>query len=162
MELNRKKIKYHLCTIKDINILIKYRIMFLNEFIGHMSRKKTELVHKELYQYFKKAIPKKEYVSFLAKYNDTIIGVGGMVVWKMPAKPLLENGLNGYILNMYTIPEARSQGICTAILNNLIKQGKKQGVQYFHLHASKKGINIYKKAGFNKPDWPELDLRIKK
>jgi len=34
------------------------------------------------------------------------------------------------------------------------------GLKYLHLHASKDGINIYRKAGFVEPAQKELELRL--
>jgi ribosomal protein S18 acetylase RimI-like enzyme len=72
----------------------------------------------------------------------------------------LESGRLGYILNLYTVPEARRKGICTRLLNELIKEAKSLGLKYLHLHASEEGRNIYRKAGFVEPDQTELILRI--
>jgi len=72
----------------------------------------------------------------------------------------LESGKLGYILNLYTIPEARKKGICTRLLNELIKEAKSLGLTYLHLHASEDGMNIYRKTGFAKPDQIELKLRL--
>jgi len=42
----------------------------------------------------------------------------------------------------------------------LIKEAKSLGLTYLHLHPSKDGINIYKKAGFVKFGHIELELRL--
>jgi ribosomal protein S18 acetylase RimI-like enzyme len=85
-----------------------------------------------------------------------------MVVWQMPARyGGLESGKLGYILNLYTIPEARRKGICTRLLNELIGEAKLLGLRYLHLHASEEGISIYRKAGFAEPSQPELRLVLK-
>jgi len=84
-----------------------------------------------------------------------------MVVWQMPARyGGLESGKAGYILNLYTIPEVRRKGICTRLLNELIKEAKALGLKYLHLHASEDGISIYRKAEFTEPDQIELKLRL--
>jgi N-acetylglutamate synthase-like GNAT family acetyltransferase len=62
---------------------------------------------------------------------------------------------------MYTIPEARRKGICTRLLEELIKEAKSLGISYLHLHASKDGEDIYRKAGFADFDQPEMKLRLK-
>jgi len=72
----------------------------------------------------------------------------------------LESGRLGYILNLYTVPEARRKGICTRLLNELIKEAKSLGLKYLHLHSSEEGRNIYRKAGFVEPDQTELILRL--
>jgi hypothetical protein len=42
----------------------------------------------------------------------------------------------------------------------LIKEARLLGLRYLHLHASKKGERIYRKAGFQEPHMPELALRL--
>ena len=82
-------------------------------------------------------------------------------MWQMPGRyGGLETGRCGYILNMYTIPEARGRGVCTRLLEELIKEAKSLGLRYLHLHASEDGVNIYRKAGFAEPKRAELALRL--
>lgn len=84
-----------------------------------------------------------------------------MVVWQRPADYRgLESGKLGYILNFYTIPEARRKGICTRLLNELIKEAKSLELKYLHLNATEDGMSIYRKAGFVEPDNIELELRL--
>ncbi|MFB0568695.1 MAG: GNAT family N-acetyltransferase [Nitrososphaeria archaeon] len=72
----------------------------------------------------------------------------------------LESGRLGYILNLYTIPEARRNGIGTRLLNKLIKEARPLGLKYLHLHSSEDGMNMYRKAGFTEPHQIELRLRL--
>jgi GNAT superfamily N-acetyltransferase len=141
--------------------LIDYRVRFLNELYNHTEDDETEILRKALREYFSEAIPSDDFIAWLAEYNGKIIGTSGMVVWQMPARyGGLESGKLGYILNLYTIPEARRKGICTRLLNELIKEAKSLGLKYLHLHASEDGISIYRKAGFVMPDQIELKLKL--
>ncbi|MDH5460150.1 MAG: GNAT family N-acetyltransferase [Candidatus Bathyarchaeota archaeon] len=161
MEIKNDKINYRRAHIDDIEVLIDYRVRFLNELFNHPEDDETEILRKTLREYFSKAIPSNDFIGWLAEYNGKIIGTGGMVVWQMPAKyGGLESGKLGYILNLYTISEARRKGICTRLLNELIKEAKSLGLKYLHLHASEDGISIYKKAGFVMPDQIELKLKL--
>ncbi|MDH5753780.1 MAG: GNAT family N-acetyltransferase [Candidatus Bathyarchaeota archaeon] len=161
MEIENDKINYRRAHIDDIEVLIDYRVRFLNELFNHPEDDETEILRKTLREYFSKAIPSNDFIGWLAEYNGKIIGTGGMVVWQMPAKyGGLESGKLGYILNLYTISEARRKGICTRLLNELIKEAKSLGLKYLHLHASEDGISIYKKAGFVMPDQIELKLKL--
>ena len=84
-----------------------------------------------------------------------------MVVWQMPGRyGGLEEGRLGYILNMYTVPEARGKGICTRLLDELMKEARKLGLKYLHLHASEERVGIYKKAGFTYPKQAEMIMRL--
>ena len=161
MEIERDKINYRRANISDIEFLVDYRVRFLNELYNHPEDDETEILRKTLRQYFSEAIPSNNFIAWLAEYSGKIIGTSGMVVWRMPARyGGLESGRLGYILNLYTVPEARRKGICTRLLNELIKEAKSLGLKYLHLHSSEEGRNIYRKAGFVEPDQIELKLRI--
>jgi len=161
MEIENDRINYRRANIKDVEVLIDFRVRFLNELYNHPEDDETEILRKALREYFSEAIPSNDFIAWLAEYNGKIIGTSGMVVWQMPARyGGLESGKLGYILNLYIIPEARRKGICTRLLNELIEEAKSLGLTYLHLHASEDGINIYRKAGFAEPDQIELKLRL--
>lgn len=96
-----------------------------------------------------------------AERDVRIVGTSGMVVWQIPARyGGVESGKLGYLLNFYTVPEARRKGIGTRLLNELIKEAKLLGLKDLRPHASKDGIDIYRKAGFVEPKQPELVLKL--
>jgi GNAT superfamily N-acetyltransferase len=161
MEIEKEKIVYRRAGIGDIPALIEYRVRFLNELYNHPEDAETAVVRKSLQDYFMEAIPSAEFIAWVAEYDGKVIATSGMVVWQKPAiYGGVESGKLGYLLNFYTAPEARRKGIGTRLLNELIEEAKSLGLKYLHLHASKDGINIYRKAGFVEPDQPELELRL--
>ncbi len=146
---------------RDVPALVNQRIQFLNEHFNHPEDEDTAVVRKSLQEYFAKAIPAKDFVAWVAEYKGRLIATSGMVVWQKPAMyGGVESGKLGYLLNFYTVPEARRKGIAARLLNELIKEAKALGLRYLHLHASKDGINIYRKAGFVEPWEPELELKL--
>jgi GNAT superfamily N-acetyltransferase len=156
-----EKIIYRRATIEDIPALVEYRVRFLNELYDHPEDDETKVVRKSLLEYFSRAIPSNDFIARVAECDGKIIGTGGMVVWQMPARyGGVESGKLGYLLNFYTVPEARRKGIGTRLLNELIKEAKSLGLKYLHLHASKDGISIYRKTGFVEPEQPELVLEL--
>lgn len=161
MEIESEKLSYRRASIDDVETLVCYRIRFLSELHNHPEDDETEILRKSLRGYFTKAIPSNDFIAWLAEYNERIVGTGGMVVWERPANyGGLESGKLGYILNCYTIPEARRKGICTRLLNELIREAKSLGLKYLHLNATEDGMNIYRKAGFAESDDVELKLRL--
>jgi len=161
VETENDEVNCRRASIDDIEVLIDYRVRCLNELYNHPEDDETEVLRKVLRGYFSEAIPSNDFIAWLAEYKGKIIGTGGMIVWQIPARyGGLESGKLGYILNLYTISEERRKGICTRLLNELIKEAKSLGLTYLHLHASDYGISIYRKAGFVKPDQIELELRL--
>lgn len=160
-EIEKESIVYRRASINDVPVLVDYRVRFLNELLNHPENDVTLVVRKSLLEYFTKAIPTNDFVVWVAEYKGKMIATAGMVVWQKPAKyGGVESGKLGYLLNFYTVPEARRKGICTRLLNELVKEAKLLGLRYLHLHASEEGINLYRKAGFVEPDQPELELRL--
>jgi ribosomal protein S18 acetylase RimI-like enzyme len=161
MEIENDRINYRRANIDDVEFLINFRIRCLNELYDHPEDDETEILRKALREYFSETIPSNDFIAWLAEHRGKIIGTSGMVVWRIPARyGGLESGKLGYILNLYTTPEARRKGICTRLLDELIKEAKSLGLKYLHLHASEDGMNIYRKAGFTEPDQIELKLRL--
>lgn len=160
-EIEDIKINYRSANIDDIEVLVECRVRFLNELYGPLKDDEIEVFKNTLREYFSEKIPSHEFIAWLAEYNRKIVGTSGMVIWRLPARyGGLESGRLGYILNLYTVPEFRRKGICTYLLNELIKEGKSLGLRYLHLHASKYGLSIYKKAGFVEPNHRELILKL--
>ena len=161
MDIERNKIHYRRANTDDTEILVDFRMRFLNEMYDHPEDDESKILREELRRYFSKALPAHEFIAWLAEYNGKTIGTSGMVIWRIPARyGGLVSGRLGYILNMYTIPEVRNKGICTRLLQILIREAQSSGIKYLHLHASKDGMNIYKKAGFVKPSLVELRLKL--
>ena len=161
MKIENDEMKYRRANVDDIEFLVNYRVRCLNELYNHPEDDETNNLRKALREYFSEAIPSNDFIAWLAEYNGKIVGTSGMVVWQIPPRyGGIESGKLGYILNFYTVPEARRKGICTRLLNELIKEAKSLGLRYLHLHASEDGINIYRKAGFVKPEQVELELRL--
>lgn len=161
MEIEKEKIVYRRARIDDIPDLVNYRVRFLNEQYNHPEDDKTKVLRKSLLEYFTKAIPSNDFIAWIAECNQKMIATSGMVVWRMPARyEGIESGKIGYLLNFYTVQEARRKGIGTRLLNELIEEAKSSGLKHLCLHASKDGINIYRKAGFVEPKMPELVLKL--
>jgi GNAT superfamily N-acetyltransferase len=157
----KAKIRYRRATINDVGTLVDFRIRFLNELDNHPENEKTQMLRNSLKQYFSESIPSNCFVGWLAECEGKTVGTSGMVVWQIPGRyGGLEEGRLGYILNMYTVPEARGKGICTRLLDELMKEARKLGLKYLHLHASEDGVGIYKKAGFTYPKQVEMIMRL--
>jgi len=56
--------------------------------------------------------------------------------------------MEAYILNMYTVPEHRGNGLGRRILENTTEESKLFGVKRIWLHASEDGKYLYEKMGF--------------
>lgn len=160
MKIDHKQIKYRKAVKDDVALLVDYRIKFLVELQGKQTAKKTKILHAELTNYFEQTLADNTFIAWIAEINDSAVGFGGMIVHRIPGNFDLLNGLEGYILNMYTVPKYRNNGICSEILEKLIDEGKKISISKIYLQASDEGIELYRKRGFAEPEMPVLDLNL--
>ena len=77
----------------------------------------------------------------------------------MPANVLVLSGLCGEVLNVYTEPEYRGQGLCTTLIKELISSAKELGLARIDLSATDQGFSIYQKCGFEERDANYTEMR---
>ena len=143
-----KNIEYLRATSEHLAVLVDTRVAFLSEYWGTQDEVIQKRLKDELTEYFEKAIPDKTYVAWLAKDCDTYVANGGMVIQQRPGSFRVPDGRSAYIMNMFTLPKYRKQGIASTLLNHLIEDGKQLGISFYELHATPDGQPVYIKQGF--------------
>lgn len=141
-------IQYILATEQHIDMLIDLRIEFGIALAGEQTAETIEVYRQSLQHYFPDAIANKHYISWIVMVDRRPAGVGGLVVRTHPGNFGNPSGRVGYIMNMYTLPAYRKNGIAAEILNRLVQSGKEMGLTSFELHATKDGEPVYQKFGF--------------
>ena len=76
------------------------------------------------------------------------MGCGGICYQKEMPSPDNQTGTNGYIMNIYTMPEVRGEGIGRMIIQFLIKDAKQRGTEKIYLESSKIAKKLYREIGF--------------
>ena len=153
-------VTYRRATIDDVDVLVDFRLRFLADRAGSERAPDEERVAKNLREYFREAMPRGAFIAWFAERDGAVVATSGMVVWQMPPNNSVVTGRMAYVLNMYTMPEARRQGICTALLEKMIEEARALGLSRVHLHASRIGEGIYRRRGFVEPSDVELLLRL--
>ncbi|MES2479374.1 MAG: GNAT family N-acetyltransferase [Bacteroidota bacterium] len=149
-------ITFHKATVTDTETLVTCRIQFALELTGPQDKDNILNLRAQLTSYFDKATKDNSCISFIAKANGSIAGIGSVHVREMPGNLKNPSGKWGYIMNMYTLPAYRRNGICAIILNLLVEEGKKYGIGAFELHATKEGEFVYLQNGFSHHHEPNL------
>lgn len=153
-------INYRKLSKEDISLITDNRIAFLYELQGKPTPEKESALRKTLAGYFTKALHDDSFIGIVAEAGKQVIGSGGMVIQEIPGHFKVPNGKLGYILNIYTLPEYRNQGIASDIVDLLVDEARRIQLDKVYLHASAAGIEIYRKKGFVEPDMPELELKL--
>lgn len=160
MNSNKSKIKIRKIGKEDIPLLVEYRLLYLTELQGENPEKQNSKLKTELEYYFRKAIAENRCFAFLAENDSELLSFGAMIIKEIPGDFKNPTYLEGDILNMYTVPNSRKQGISTLVLEKLLSEAKLRGISKVALHASKDGENMYRKHGFSEPEYPYLEMVI--
>ncbi len=162
MLLEKDKILLRIATTNDIDILIYYRLQFLKEIQGQPSEEMENQLRQSLREYFSKTLLNNSFIAWIAEYKGVSISFGGIVIREQPGNFEIPDGKTGYILNMYTVPEYRNNGIGTMIFRKLLEEGKSHNLSKIELHATLDGEPIYRKYGFSIPHDKAMEITIKK
>lgn len=148
---------YKKATMEDIKELVRTRIIVLRAANRLSDDVDMSLVEQETYAYYKRALETGEHIAYLIYDNGKFIGAGGVSFYQVMPTYHNPSGKKAYIMNMYTAPEYRRQGIAFQTLDLLVKTAKKHGVSQIALEATDMGRPLYEKYGFVKME-DEMEL----
>ena len=141
-------LNYRKATLKDIDLLTKSRIEVLRAANGFSDDADMTEVKHQSYEYYRKALHDSTHTAYLVFNSDRFAGAGGISYYQVMPTFRNPSGNKAYIMNMYTRPEYRRQGIARRMLDILIKDAKARGISFITLEATPMGRPLYEKAGF--------------
>ena len=139
-------IKYEKATETDIQDLTEIRIDFLTEDYGSLSEDQIQKMRTSLPAYYTNHL-NQDLIVYTAKAPE-LIACAFLLVTEKPSNPSFINGRTGTILNVYTKPEYRRQGIAKKLMNHLLEEGKKLDLDFVELKATEDGFPLYRSIGF--------------
>ncbi len=109
--------------------------------------------------YFKNALPDGAYRAWLVEAEDgEVVGGGGVLIAAWPGFPGERQSRRAWILNIYTEPSHRRQGIARRVMETILEYCRAEGFPAVALHASKEGRALYEALGFQPTN--EMALRL--
>ena len=152
-----QKFVYKRATMEDIDELVRTRIIVLRAANKLPDDEDMSVVEKESYAYYRRALVTGEHIAYLVYDNGAFVGAGGVSFYQVMPSYHKPTGKKAYIMNMYTAPEYRRQGIAIHTLDLLVKDAKEQGVLQIALEATYMGRPLYERYGFAKME-DEMEL----
>jgi len=160
MKIDQERLKIRRVENSDVPLMTTARIGYLAEMQGERSVAYKEELQQKLEAFFLQSMQEGSFFALMAEYEGEAVSYGGMILKKIPGDFNQSSYLEGDILNMYTLPEYRRNGISSRILEELLKEARTMGVSKVSLHCSKDGEPLYRKFGFEDPVYPYLELII--
>lgn len=147
-ELSNNTYDYRKATIADINELVSTRIQVLCAANKLSEDTDMSQVERESYEYYKHALTTGEHIAYLVYDEGKFIGAGGVSFYQVMPTYHNPGGKKAYIMNMYTSPQYRRQGIAMWTLALLVKAAKEKGIPQISLEATEAGRPLYERFGF--------------
>ena len=160
MKIDINKLVYRKMDINDLDLFVKLRLDFLSEVIENIDDKTIEEIKNALNKYFIEQIPKNKFIGIICEYNEKTISTAFMAINEKPANPNFVNGKIGTLLNVYTYPEYRKNGISTEIVKIIMEKAKKENIFEIELIATDDGEKIYRRLGFKEPEKKYMKIKL--
>lgn len=141
---------YKKATIDDIDLLTETRIEVLRAANKLSYDVDMDNVKNESYTYYKKALSDGTHIAYLIFDDDIFVGTGGVSFFQVMPTYHNSSGWKAYIMNMYTKPDYRRNGIAYNTLEKLVEDAHKRGITSISLEATDMGKPLYEKYGFVK------------
>jgi GNAT superfamily N-acetyltransferase len=139
----------------DCRALVDLRRALFRD-MGYQDEVLLDCLTQNCASYFATALPRQEFRAWVAEAGGEIVACGGVVIHYVPPTTRNLQGREAYIMNMYTRPGWRRQGIGTAILQAILDHLRTSGITVVSLHATDSGRSIYKREGFE----PSSEMRL--
>ncbi len=139
--------EFRRATIKDVPKMTDIRIKMREE-REQLSSENRKILAENTKKFFEKNIENGLFVAYLCLEDNEIIATAGMTLFEMPPTTKLINGKVGKIMNMYTQPSFRKNGIANKLLKKLVDYANENGYYKIMLNSSAMGEPLYKKFGF--------------
>ena len=145
-------------TVDDIPIILHHRkAMFTDMGLDDLAL--IDAMEPPFVAWVSERIANDTYHGWLAVAPDgQVIGGAGLWVYEWIPSPLGPQVTRGYILNVYTEPGFRKQGIARRLVEEILAYCRARGLKIVLLHASEQGRPIYEALGFAQTN--EMRIRL--
>lgn len=153
-------IQYRKATQAEIFELAEIRIEVLRA--ANLLSEDTDMnaVKESTRKYYESRLGTDRHVEILAFEGDEFVGCGSMSIYEVMPTYSNPSGRKGYVMNMYTRPAYRRQGVARKILACLMNEARILGITQVQLEATKAGKPLYLDFGFAELD-SEMEYWIK-
>lgn len=94
------------------------------------------------------------YDFYVAEIDGEPVGCGAVCYSREMPSPDNPSGRNGYLMNIFTVPEARGHGVAHAVVEALVGRARSRGCDKIWLETTQAARGVYSDLSF--ADFPNL------
>lgn len=136
--------------LESLDLLIEWRMRVLAEVFPAGEQEDRSDIRRNNEAYYRHHLADGTHTACFAVENETgrVVGCGGICYQREMPSPDNPSGANGYLMNIYTLPEKRGEGIGRKIVEYLIDDAKQRGTGKIYLESSGMAKPLYHEIGF--------------
>ncbi len=141
-------LRYQKATLEDLELLVTVRCRVLRAANLLPDDAPLPEVECQTGAYYRKAFAEDTHTAYLVWDGDTLAGTGAVSYFQVMPTVHNPTGQKAYIMNMYTAPQYRRQGVAAHTLALLVEDAHRRGVTAISLEATAMGKPLYERFGF--------------
>lgn len=143
--------------IDDLDSLMEWRMEVLRVVFDVPAGQDMTELERANRSYYQTMLKDEGHIACFA-CQEKIIGCGGICIYQEMPSPDNPTGMCAYLMNIYTRPAFRGQGVGGKIVRWLMEQAMRRGITKIYLETSECGRKLYQKIGFTPmTDYLKLD-----
>lgn len=133
---------------RDLDLLVPLRVEVLRAANGLPEDADLSEVARTSRAYFGRALGTKGHLTLLAFDGGAVAACGSVCLYEVMPTCDTPTGRKAYLMNLYTRPAYRRQGIARRLLDLLVSEARARGAARIALEASPMGRALYESYGF--------------
>lgn len=133
--------------LDEMETLLAWRMEVLREVFSLPPDEDLGELERANRAYYREALEAGGHIACFA-VREEIVGCGGVCLYREMPSPDNPNGMCAYLMNVYTRPGSRGQGVGEAVVRWLVDQARRRGATKIYLETSESGRGLYRKLGF--------------
>ena len=135
-------------TLADVEPLARLRLALLREMGNVRDEGQEAPLLDAIRGYLQRTMSTDEFLAWVAEVDGQVVAISGLVFFERPPDAGNPAGVDAHLMNMYTLPAWRGQGLARALLDEIIGFVRSTPARRIWLHATEAGRPIYARAGF--------------
>lgn len=141
-------LQWRKADIADIDLLVSTRVEVLRAANLLDENADMRQVEEQSRAYYQRALQDGTHEAWLVLDQDRVVATGGVSFYQVMPTYHNPTGWKAYIMNMYTAPAYRRQGIARETLHRLVEGCKVRNINHVSLEATQAGRPLYAQYGF--------------
>jgi len=148
-----------LATSADSAIITEHRHKMFRD-NGFATEETLARMDEAFEPWVRKRLGDSRYLGLLVEDNHAVVAGAGVFFSDFPPHWRQAEATRAYILNVYSEPEVRGQGLARRLMERILEECRTRGISTVVLHASPQGRPLYESMGFWQSDEMMLGLGI--